>query len=60
VLEEGKEPYWIDDVVFDGAPGIDEEYRREAENRGGSGIVRLEPAPNGGWLATRDILLLAQ
>ena len=60
VLEQGKDPYWIDDVVFDGAPGVDEKYRREAEKRGGSGIVRLEPAPNGGWIAKRDIILLAQ
>lgn len=59
VLEHGKDPYWIDDVVFDGAPGV-EEYRREAEKRGGPGIVRLQPAPNGGWLAKRDIVLLAQ
>lgn len=60
VLEQGKNPYWIDDVVFDGAPGVDEEYRREAEKRGGPGIVRLQPGPKGGWLAKRDIILLAQ
>ncbi len=60
VLENGKDPYRIDDVVFDGAPGVDEEYRREAEKRGGSGIVRLQPAANGSWLAKRDIILLAQ
>jgi protocatechuate 3,4-dioxygenase beta subunit len=59
VLEQGKDPYWIDDVVFDGAPGVDAEYRREAEKRGGAGIVRLEPEPSGGWLAKRDIILLA-
>jgi protocatechuate 3,4-dioxygenase beta subunit len=60
VLEQGKAPYWIDDVVFEGAPGVDEEYRREAEKRGGPGIVRLRPAPNGGLLAKRDIILLAR
>ncbi len=60
VLEQGKDPYWIDDVVFDGAPGVDGEYRREAEKRGGPGIVRLQPAPNGGTLAEREIILLAQ
>jgi protocatechuate 3,4-dioxygenase beta subunit len=60
VLEQGRDPYWIDDVVFDGAPGIDVEYRREAEKRGGPGIVRLQPAPNGGWRAERDVILLAQ
>jgi protocatechuate 3,4-dioxygenase beta subunit len=60
VLEPGKAPYWIDDVVFDGAPGVDEQYRREAEKRGGPGIVRLQPAPNGGLLAKRDIILLAR
>ncbi len=60
VLEQGRDPYWIDDVVFDGAPGVGEDYRREAEKRGGPGIVRLQPAPNGAWLAKRNIILLAK
>jgi protocatechuate 3,4-dioxygenase beta subunit len=60
VLEQGKDPYRIDDVVFEGSPGVDEEYRREAEKRGGPGVARLRRAPNGGWLVKRDIILLAQ
>jgi protocatechuate 3,4-dioxygenase beta subunit len=58
VLEQGKDPYWIDDVVFEGEPGVDAKFRAEAENRGGPGIVRLQRAPSGGWLAKRDIILI--
>lgn len=58
VLEPGKAPYWIDDVVFDGEPGVDAKYRQEREKRGGSGIVRLKREPDGRWLAERDIMLL--
>ena len=60
VLEQGKDPYWIDDVVFEGEPGVDAEYRADSENRGGPGIVRLQADSNGGWLAKRDITLLAR
>ena len=55
--EPGKPPYWIDDVVFDGEFGVTDEYRRERENRGGSGIVKLERTAEGVWLARRDIVL---
>lgn len=60
VLEQGKDPYWIDDVVFEREPGVDEQYRAKREQRGGPGIVRLQPAPDGGWLVMRDIILLAR
>lgn len=56
VLEQGRRPYWIDDIVFDGDFGVDDAYRRERENRGGSGIVRLA-RQDAGWLARRDIVL---
>jgi protocatechuate 3,4-dioxygenase beta subunit len=56
VLEPGKRPYWIDDIVFSGEFGVTEAYRRERENRGGNGIVALTRR-NGTWLARRDIVL---
>jgi protocatechuate 3,4-dioxygenase beta subunit len=58
VLEPGKDPYWIDDVVFSGEHGVDGNYRRNRENRGGRGIVALRREQSGGWLAERNIILL--
>jgi protocatechuate 3,4-dioxygenase beta subunit len=57
ILEPGKDPYWIDDIVFEGEGGVDDAYRRAREDRGGSGIVRLRRTPDGALLAQRDILL---
>jgi protocatechuate 3,4-dioxygenase, beta subunit len=57
VLEPGKRPYWIDDVVFDGEFGVTARYRREMTNKGGNGIVRLVKEPSGTWIAQRDIVL---
>lgn len=57
VLEPGKDPYWIDDVVFAGEPGVDAAYRAERENRGGPGIVQLRRGSDGTWTAERDIIL---
>lgn len=56
VKEPGKPPYWIDDIVFDGTFGVTEQYRRERENRGGNGIVKLK-RDGGLWVARRDIIL---
>lgn len=57
VGEPGRRPYYIDDVVFEGEFGVDAAYRARAENRGGSGIVRLQRLPDGGLVARRDIRL---
>ena len=57
VLEPGKRPYWIDDIVFSGEFGVDEEYRRQRQNRGGNGIVVLRRTADGMLLAERDIIL---
>lgn len=57
ILEPGRKPYYIDDVVFAGEYRVDDEYRRSRENRGGSGIVALTRAPDGTWIARRDIVL---
>lgn len=56
VLEPGRRPYWIDDIVFAGEFGVDESYRRARENRGGDGIVTLERR-GAVWLARRDVRL---
>lgn len=56
VLEPGRRPYWIDDIVFAGEFGVTVSYRRERENRGGDGIVRLTHE-NGVLVARRNILL---
>ncbi len=57
VLEPGRPPYWIDDVVFAGEFGVDARYRSERENRGGPGIVELQRTSDGTWLAKRNIVL---
>ena len=58
VLEEGKDPYYIDDVVFAGERGVDAAYVADRENRGGPGVVGLRRNADGRWLAQRDIILL--
>lgn len=57
ILEQGRRPYYIDDVVFAGEFGVTEAYRRDQELRGGSGIVTLRRSDDGRLLATRDIVL---
>ena len=57
VLEPGRRPYWIDDVVFAGEVRVDDQYRRSRENRGGNGIVQLRREDDGTWIAERDIRL---
>jgi len=56
VLETGRRPYWIDDIVFEGEFAVDDAYRHARDNRGGSGIVRLR-REQGVWIAERDIVL---
>lgn len=57
VLEPGRRPYYIDDIVFDGEFLVDERYRQGQELRGGSGIVTLSRDADGKLLARRDIVL---
>lgn len=57
VLEPGRRPYYVDDVVFDGEHGVDAAYRARQELRGGSGVVRLTGNAAEGWAAVRDIRL---
>ena len=56
VLEPGRAPYYIDDIVFDGEFGVTGEYRSRMEYRGGDGVIGLlRDGPV--WVARRDILL---
>ncbi len=57
VLEPGKRPYWIDDIVFDGEFGVTDAYRRSMTNKGGNGIVKTTRDAAGRWAVTRDIIL---
>lgn len=57
ILEPGKRPYWIDDIVFDGEFGVTPAYRQSMTNKGGNGIARAVRSDSGGWSVTRDIIL---
>lgn len=57
VLEPGKRPYWIDDIVFDGEFGVTPAYRRSMTNQGGNGIVPVSHNRQGEAQVNRDIIL---
>jgi len=56
-----KEPnineYYIDEINFDDDPILTEEMRRNRENRGGSGIVKLSKNSDGLLVCTKNIIL---
>ena len=56
ILEPDKNAYWIDDFVFDDDPLVTENQRKNAENRGGSGILKLKDVGNM-FKAERNIYL---
>jgi protocatechuate 3,4-dioxygenase beta subunit len=57
IQEPGRQPYYIDDVVFAGEFKVDAAYRAAQELRGGTGIVSLSLGPDGALQAVRDIRL---
>jgi protocatechuate 3,4-dioxygenase, beta subunit len=57
ILEPGKRPYWIDDIVFDGEFGVTPAYRQSMTNKGGNGIAKAVRSDSGSWRVTRDIIL---
>lgn len=57
IKEMDKNEYYIDEYRFDDDPLIPKEYRARAENRGGSGIIRLMKNDKGMWIGKRDIVL---
>ena len=56
VLEPGRTPYWIDDIVFDGEFRVDAGYRAKQGLRGGDGIIPMRKS-GGIWTGVRDIKL---
>lgn len=57
VLEPGRRPYWIDDIVFAGEFGVTPAYRRSMTNKGGNGIVPVRRLAGGRLQVERDIVL---
>ena len=56
ILEPGRQPYWIDDIVFEGEFGVTPAYRAGMTNKGGNGIVPLHSEGDKVFV-TRDIIL---
>ena len=57
VKEPDRQEYWIDEVVFEDDPRVNQRYRTSQQNRGGNGIIRLTRDNSGGWVGRRDIVL---
>ena len=57
VKEPGKNEYYIDEIRFTDDPLVTEKERASAENRGGSGIIKLTKNSAGVWTGRRDIIL---
>lgn len=51
-----KEPYYLDDFVFDDDPLLTSARRNKLENRGGSGIIRFVEKENL-WIGERNLIL---
>jgi len=54
--ENMKEPYYIDNFVFDDDPLLTSQRRKKMENRGGSGVIRFVQK-EGLWIGERNIIL---
>lgn len=57
IYEPGKGYYWIDEYQFDDDPYLTARERAMAQNRGGSGIIKLTQDSAGVWQGKRDIVL---
>lgn len=51
-----KNPYWIDDWIFDDDPLVTQAMRTQRQNRGGSGILSTR-VENGVQLVDHDVIL---
>lgn len=56
VKEPEKDPYWIDDFLFEDDPFLASE-RSHLQNRGGSGVLKLQKTGHAYYSAKRDIIL---
>lgn len=57
VKEPDTNEYYLDEYRFDDDPLLTAAERAKAENRGGSGIVRLTKTAAGVWTGRRDVVL---
>ena len=56
IKEPGKNEYWIDEYLFDDDPILTDKERKNCEDRGGSGIIKLKDVGNM-FKAERNIYL---
>ena len=56
VKEPERNEYYLDEYFFDDDPRLTPAKRAKLENRGGSGIVRLQRR-DGRWIGRRDLVL---
>lgn len=57
VKEQGKDVYWIDDIVFDDDPRLTPAWRERYDQRGGDHVVHLEGNADQGWTGSTTIIL---
>jgi protocatechuate 3,4-dioxygenase, beta subunit len=57
IKEPGKSAYRIDEFLFEDDPKLSLEESEKAQDRGGSGIIRLIKKENGVWVGHREIVL---
>ena len=57
IKELNKNEYYIDEDVFDNDPNMTDKEKKNMQNRGGNGIVKLVKSTEGVWIGKRDIVL---
>lgn len=57
IKEPDKNPYWIDDFLFDDDPFLVPDQRGYLQKRGGNGILKLTRIDENYYSAKRDIIL---
>ncbi len=57
IKEPQKNEYWIDEYQFEDDPLLTQKDLQNAQNRGGSGIIKLNKNEKGIWIGKRDITL---
>ena len=57
IKEPNKKEHYIDEYVFEGDKLLTQKELSKAENRGGSGVIKLTKNEKGVWIGKRDIIL---
>ena len=57
IKEPNKNEYYIDEFVFDNDPYMTDKEKKNMQNRGGNGIVKLVKTTEGVWVGKRVIVL---